>query len=40
MQLCTIYKSSKKSETYLYVEKTDDLGEIINKIESERVGLF
>ncbi|QTH64822.1 YcgL domain-containing protein [Psychrosphaera ytuae] len=28
MQLCTIYKSSKKAETYLYVEKTDDFSKV------------
>ncbi|MDA8621091.1 YcgL domain-containing protein [Psychrosphaera sp.] len=28
MQLCTIYKSSKKSETYLYVEKTNDFSKV------------
>lgn len=28
MQLCTIYKSSKKAETYLYIEKTDDFSKV------------
>lgn len=28
MQLCTIYKSSKKSETYLFVEKRDDFSAV------------
>ncbi|GAB3004634.1 YcgL domain-containing protein [Psychrosphaera aestuarii] len=28
MQLCTIYKSSKKAETYLYVEKADDFSKV------------
>jgi uncharacterized protein YcgL (UPF0745 family) len=26
--LCAIYKSSKKSETYLYVEKRDDFSKV------------
>ncbi len=28
MQLCTIYKSSKKAETYLYIEKADDFSKV------------
>lgn len=28
MQLCTIYKSSKKAETYLYVEKKGDFSKV------------
>jgi len=28
MQLCTVYKSSKKLDTYLYVEKTDDFSKV------------
>ncbi|MDC2888474.1 YcgL domain-containing protein [Psychrosphaera algicola] len=28
MQLCTVYKSSKKAETFLYVEKADDFSRV------------
>jgi uncharacterized protein YcgL (UPF0745 family) len=28
MQLCTIYKSLKKTDSYLYVEKTDDFSKV------------
>lgn len=28
MQLCTIYKSTKKAETYLYIEKKGDFSEV------------
>ncbi len=28
MQLCTIYKSSKKAETYLYIEKKGDFSAV------------
>ena len=28
MQLCTIYRSSKKADTYLYVEKRDDFSKV------------
>lgn len=28
MQLCTIYKSSKKAETYLFVEKNNDFSKV------------
>lgn len=34
MQLCTIYKSSKKAETYLYVEKTDDFSKVPEQLMS------
>jgi len=28
MQLCTIYRSLKKADTYLYVEKKDDFSKV------------
>jgi hypothetical protein len=28
MQLCTIYRSSKKADTYLYIEKRDDFSQV------------
>lgn len=28
MKLCAVYKSSKKADTYLYVEKRDDFSEV------------
>ncbi len=28
MQLCTIYKSTKKAETYLYIEKNGDFDKV------------
>lgn len=28
MQLCTIYKSSKKADTYLYVEKANEFSDV------------
>jgi len=32
MQLCTIYRSSKKSETYLYIEKKDDFSRVPDEL--------
>ncbi len=28
MQLCTIYKCSKKADTFLYIEKADDFSKV------------
>lgn len=30
--LCTIYKSSKKADTYLYIEKRDDFSRVPEKL--------
>jgi uncharacterized protein YcgL (UPF0745 family) len=32
MQLCTIYKCSKKADTFLYVEKADDFSKVPDEL--------
>ena len=32
MQLCSIYRSSKRADTYLYVEKRDDFSKVPDEL--------
>lgn len=34
MQLCTVYKSSKKAETYLYVEKKGEFDKVPEQLKT------
>ena len=34
MQICTVYKSAKKLDTYLYVEKKDDFSKLPEQLKT------